>query len=293
MNAIGIDSGGTNIKAVLINEQGEILAQDVKKGSGAGGKPWMESVKAIFSGMKDASQKPFVAGLAAPGLPDENNRMIVYMPVRLDGLVNLDWGDYLGVDVAVINDAHAALLAEARFGAARGFKHVLMLTLGTGIGGGILIDGKLYQGVHQRAGSIGDITINAESPEIGITGMPGSLEDAFGNDTIERRTSGKFSSTLALVEAHKKGDAFATQIWLTSIKKLAVGICSLINVLSPEVVILGGGIAQAGEVLFQPLGTFISKYEMRPKGKATPLIKADFNEFSGAIGAACFALSRR
>ena len=137
MNAIGIDSGGTNIKAVLITEQGEILAQESKKGSGAGGKAWMESVKAIFSGMKDASQEPFVAGLAAPGLPDEKNRKIVYMPVRLEGLVNLDWGDYLGVEVAVINDAHAALMAEARFGAARGFKHVLMLTLGTGVGGEI------------------------------------------------------------------------------------------------------------------------------------------------------------
>ena len=290
MNAIGIDLGGTNVKGVLMNDQGEILAQESKSGQDNKGLSWKDAVKAVFTSIKEVSGAPVTVGLAAPGLPDETNRKIVYMPGRLDGLEHFDWTDFLGQEVVVLNDAHAALMAEAKLGAALGLKHVVMLTLGTGVGGAILIDGKLYQGMYQRAGSIGDISLHAESEEIGLTGMPGSLEDAIGNDTISRRTSGKFNSTLDVVEAYQRGDVLATQVWTTSVRKLAVGVCSLINVLSPQVVVLGGGIAQAGDALFQPLGAFMERYEMRPNGKSTPVVKAKFNEFSGAIGAACFAL---
>jgi glucokinase len=167
-----------------------------------------------------------------------------------------------------------------------------MLTLGTGVGGAILIDGKLYQGRLQRAGSMGDISLNSDSEEIGFLQVPGTLEDAMGNETVSRRSNNRFHSTRELVTAYEAGDAYAKEVWLRSVKKLAVALCSLINVLAPEKIVLGGGIAQAGDSLFKPLSTCMDQYEWRPDGNATPIVKAHFNEYAGAIGAACFAIEK-
>jgi glucokinase len=167
-----------------------------------------------------------------------------------------------------------------------------MLTLGTGVGGAILINGQLYQGVNQRAGSMGDMSLNSESEEIGFLQVPGTLEDAMGNESVPRRSHHQFQSTRQLVEAYANGNAFAKEVWLKSVKKLAVAVCSLINILAPEQIILGGGIAQSDDRLFKPLSEFMNQYEWRPDGKATPVVKATFNEFAGAIGAACFAVDR-
>jgi len=167
-----------------------------------------------------------------------------------------------------------------------------MLTLGTGVGGSVLINGQLYQGVNQRAGSIGDMSLNAESDEIGFLQVPGTLEDAIGNESVPRRSNQKFQTTRELVEEYVKGDSYAREVWLRSVKKLAVALCSLINILAPQQIILGGGIAQADEQLFKPLAEFMNLYEWRPEGNATPIVKAHFDDFAGAIGAACFALDR-
>jgi glucokinase len=231
-------------------------------------------------------------GLAAPGLPDNQNRQINYMPGRLDGLEGFHWNDFLNSEVHVLNDAHAALLAEVNFGIAKGLKNVVMLTLGTGVGGAILINGQLYQGVNQRAGSIGDMSLNSESEEIGFLQVPGTLEDAIGNESVPRRSSHRFQTTRELVEAYAHGDEFAKEVWLRSVKKLAVALCSLINILAPQQIILGGGIAQSNEQLFKPLSELMNQYEWRPDVKATPIVKAQFDDFAGAIGAACFAFDQ-
>jgi glucokinase len=187
-----------------------------------------------------------------------------------------------------LNDAIAAMMAEARYGAARGRKNVVMLTLGTGVGGAILIDGKPYQGAFQKAGHLGHMVIDSDG-ESDIINMPGSLEDAIGNCTIEKRSMGKFTSTHQMLEAYKTGDPFAAYTWLTSVRKLAIGIASLTNILSPEMVILGGGITEAGDDLFLPLQDFLGRYEWRAGGNQTTIVKAEYGDLSGAVGAACFA----
>lgn len=290
MNAIGIDLGGTNVKVVKVTAQGTVLVSKVNpimEGD------WKQAVWDAVTEVKHHDKTPVsCVGLAAPGLPDGNNRQINYMPGRLPGLERFEWSNFLKEPVHVLNDAHAALLAEVNFGVARGNKSVIMLTLGTGVGGAILIDGKLYQGRLQRAGSMGDISLNSDSEEIGFLQVPGTLEDAIGNETVPRRSNNRFQSTRELVAAYEVGDTFAKEVWLRSIKKLAVGLCSLINVLAPEKIVLGGGIAQAGDSLIKPLSTFMDQYEWRPDGIATPIVKAHFNEYAGAIGAACFAFDR-
>lgn len=299
--AIGIDLGGTRIKGVLIDEEGHILSKqthatlDQKDNSDNSGKLWKKAVYDMVQKLKETHKSKISAiGLSAPGLPSETNDCIAYMPGRLQGLEHFNWSNFFDEQnyrVTIINDAQAALVAESRFGSGKGFQQVVMLTLGTGVGGAILIDGKLYQGNHQRAGHLGHITVHGEGAR-GITGTPGSLEDAIGNATVAERSLGEYGSTQELVDAFRAGDHFATYIWLDSIRNLSIGIASLINAFSPELVILGGGIAQADEALFEPLEQFLNKYEWRPGEIKTPIKKAKFHRFSGAIGTALFSLKQ-
>jgi glucokinase len=192
----------------------------------------------------------------------------------------------------VLNDAQAALMAEVKFGVGRGIKNIVMLTLGTGVGGGILINGELYQGNYQKAGHLGHMTLDVDKEDPGITGMPGTLENAIGDATVSIRSFGRFTSTKTLVQAHLQGDDFATYVWLNSVRKLALGLCSLCNLLSPDLIILGGGITKAGEALYKPLESFIEVYEWKNSGKKTPIQQAFYSNTAGAVGAAGFAMKR-
>ena len=291
MNAIGIDLGGTWIKGVLMDiETGEIVKQLYHSTNSDNG--WKQTVAETVADLRAQSTSPVRAvGLSAPGLPNETNQYIAFMPGRLAGLEGFHWSKFLNSPVHVVNDAHAALLAESRFGIAKGHKNVVMLTLGTGVGGGVLIDGKLYQGNFQKAGSLGHITVDAEGDR-DITGQPGSLENAIGNATVEKRSMGRFTSTYQLLEAVKQGDYFAQWVWLSSVQKLAVGISALMNCFSPDLVVLGGGITQAEDELLLPLAEFMNLYEWRPGGRATPIKLAQFGDMAGAIGAASFAIKK-
>ena len=166
-----------------------------------------------------------------------------------------------------------------------------MLTLGTGVGGAILIDGKPYQGAFNKAGHIGHMVID-ENGDRDVTGMPGSLEDCIGNCTIEKRSNGRFTSTHDMLISYSNGDAFAKEIWLRSVRQLAIGIASITNILSPEVIVLGGGIAEAGSVLFEPLNKYLHEYEWRAGGNKVEIVKAVYGDMAGAIGAACFAMNK-
>jgi glucokinase len=286
---IGIDLGGTRIKAVAIDEQGNIMHQHYQSTNDGDDSIWknaiLASVNEIQSKLPD---NKVVIGISAPGLPNANNSAIAYMPGRLQGLENFDWTEFLKTRTFVLNDAIAAMMAEARFGAAKNRKNVVMLTLGTGVGGAILIDGKPYQGAFNKAGHLGHMVIDSDG-EADCIGMPGSLEDAIGNCTILKRTAGKFSSTHDLLEEVRNGDSFAADVWLTSVKKLAIGLAALTNILSPEMIVLGGGITEAGKDLFEPLEKYMSNYEWRAGGNQTEIVKAQYGDLAGAVGAACFA----
>ena len=290
---IGVDLGGTRIKTVALDADGELLFQLYTPTNDGNGDNWKQTVKSSIEEMVTHLHiTDFVAGISAPGIPDDNNEKIAYMPGRLHGLENFCWSDFLGHKTWVLNDAVAALMAEATLGIAQSQKNVVMLTLGTGVGGALLIDGKPYQGSFQKAGHIGHISLNCEN-DTDITGIPGSLEDAFCNCTVEKRSHGKYKDTYSLLEAYRKGDHFARWVWLTSVRKLSIAIASISNMLSPECVVLGGGIMEAGNDLIEPLETFLSLYEWRPGGNKVTILKAQFNDMAGAIGAACFASVQR
>jgi glucokinase len=295
--SIGIDLGGTNIKAVVVDGNGHRHHQSTRSTGhhhdAEDEWAWKNAVGDAYSDLKkEFGEQVKSVGLSAPGVANTDNSAISCMPGRLFGLEHFNWTSFLGEKTWVVNDAHAALMAEASFGAAKDFRSAVLLTLGTGVGGGLLIDGELYQGYHQIAGHVGHTTVNAHDDHLDITGMPGAIEDAMGNESVVRRSHGRYQSTHELVEDYKRGEHFATWLWLNSVRKLAVSIASLCNLLSPEVVVLGGGIAKAGDTLFSPLQSFMDLYEWRPDGKKVPIVQARFGEFAGATGAGAFAMRK-
>jgi glucokinase len=290
MWAAGIDLGGTNLKAVAVNADGEPLHRLSRATNDADASPshWIRHVGAAIDELQRALQsRPSSLGICAPGLAGSDGRSIAHLPGKLAGLAGIDWTTSLHEErvVPVLNDAHAAILGEAWVGAARGRHHVVMLTLGTGVGGAVISGGRLLKGAIGRAGHIGHLCLDPEGAP-SITGMPGAIEMMFGDCTVAERTGGRFLNTTALVAAHRAGDADATHAWRRSIRALACAIGSCINLFDPELVVLGGGIAQAGESLFGPLAIELDRVEWRPAGQRVPIVPAQLGEWAGAIGAA-------
>jgi glucokinase len=290
---IGCDIGGTRIKMAAFSREGDVLkrwAEDTNDALTAAREPGFAlTAKAMLARV---TPSPALVGIAAPGLVAKDGRSIAYMPGKMHGIENLDWTTFLGRPsrVPVLNDAHAALLGEAWRGAATGCGNVVMLTLGTGVGGAILCDGRLLTGAIGRAGHLGHVSI-ADDEMRDATGVPGSLEMAIGDYTVGQRSGGRFTSTEELVRAHLAGDAEAGKIWLKSVLTLARAVASFINVLDPERVIIGGGIARAGDALFGPLAIALDEMEWRPAGHRAQIVPAQLGEWAGAYGAAWNALN--
>jgi glucokinase len=290
--AIGLDIGGTSIKALAVMPGGRVLAQTTVPTGDTGKRGWRVNV----SRAKDELQghlhhPPSWIGLAAPGLAASDQTSIAFMPGRMPGLEGLVWEKFFKAScpVPIMNDAHAALLGEVWRGAARSSRNVILLTLGTGVGGAAMVDGQLLRGHLGRAGHFGHISLDSGGkPD--IVGTPGSLEDAIGNCTAQARSGGRFDATHALVAAANSGDADARRVWLQSVRALAVGIVSLVNALDPEVVVIGGGIARAKAALLRPLNRFLDEIEWRPGGRKVRVELAKLGDRAGAFGAAWNAI---
>jgi len=290
--AIGIDLGGTRIKALaydinteeelertmLSTEDGQFFDEDPA---------WANSIRdLLFKWEKRFEQSFDSVGIASPGLTAQDQRSIAFMPGRLAGIEGLIWEDFLktSAKVRIANDAHAALLGETWQGAAKGSENIILLTIGTGVGGAAISGGHLLRGHLGRAGHFGHLSLDPLG-EPDICGTPGSLEDAIGDCTLKKRSNGRFTRTKELVDAHLAGDEQASDVWLRSVQFLAAATASLINALDPEVVLLGGGIANAGETLLSPLRTCLDKMEWRPDSHRVEIRIAELGEWAGAIGA--------
>ena len=286
-SCIGLDIGGTQIKAAAFAADGAVLDEKSAPTGDDGSREWMERARAVARSVTANRAAPVCLGVAAPGLPSADRRSIAFMPGRLHGLERLDWQQWLALDipVTVFNDAQAALLGEVWLGAAKNAKNAVLLTLGTGVGGAAMVDGRILHGHLGRAGHLGHVSLNPEgAPDIART--PGSLEDAIGECTVAKRSGGQFSTTRELVAAFRDGSTGATEIWLRSVGALAAALAGLINVLDPEIIVIGGGIADADDALFGPLQARLDEVEWRPGGARVRLVKAALGRNAGAAGAA-------
>lgn len=285
---IGVDIGGTFTKLVVLDAAGRLVdrARMPTDDSPAGQLPH-DVAREV--GRLEGLHGPARVGVACPGLVRHDE--VVWMKGRLEVLEGLDWTRALGrqARVRVINDAQAALAGEVALGAGRGCRDVVLLTLGTGVGGAVMCDGRVLGGHLGRAGHLGHMSVQAPG-EKDLVNTPGSLEDAIGNCTVTRRTGGRFTDTAQLVAAHLAGDAEATTAWDTSVQLLAAGIASIVNAVDPARVILGGGIAtQARATLLAPLRRWMDEYEWRPLGVGVEIVIAELGDEAGAIGAAAHA----
>jgi glucokinase len=293
----GIDLGGTEIKCGAFAEDGRLLAtrlRPTRDGEFSGSLPAFTGE--VKTGLEQLAEElggpPQHIGIAAPGLASRDASGIEFMPGRMHGLERLNWRQVLGssTTVPVLNDAHAALLGEVWQGAAKGRRDVILLTLGTGVGGAIVIDGKLVKGRLGRAGHLGHLTVDHHGPPT-ITGTPGGIEVAIGNATLTARSGGRFAMTRDLAAAAQAGDRFAQEIWRESVHALAAHIAGLICALDPECVVIGGGLSELDGFLFDPLDEFLDIFEWRPDGQRVPIVKAALGSWAGAYGAAFHAMT--
>jgi len=287
-HAIGLDIGVTNVKVAAASPAGAVLFREHFP-TAAESANWPEVVKRELARIEQRHGPAAWVGVAAPGVARTDGTAIRWMRGRLEEVQGLNWREFLGRPAPVINDAQAALLGEVWLGAAKGARNAILLTLGTGVGGAAMVDGQLLRGHLGRAGHLGHVCLDVAG-EPDIVGTPGSLETMIGNHTIAKRSGGRFESTHAVVEAARQGDAEANAIWDRSVEALACGIGSLINVLDPEVVIVGGGIAVAGEMLFGPLRDMVKRVEWSLQGEHVTIVPAALGEYAGAVGAAWNAM---
>jgi glucokinase len=288
---VGLDVGGTMIKGLLLTSAGEILAEETTPTGDDGTTAWRDRAKTVVNSLLKRCLGTSGIGIAAPGLASPDNRCITSLPNRLPGLEQLNWQQWLGATrpVPVFNDAQAALLAEVWRGAAQNVQNVILLTLGTGVGGAAMVDGRVLRGRLGRAGHLGHVSLDPYGP-LDIVGTPGSREDAIGEHNVVKRADGRFQSTRDLVKAVEQGSSEAGDIWLKSVRALAAALTGFINVLDPELVVIGGGIADADHSLFDPLQKFLDQFEWRPGGARVRIVKAALGKHAGAIGAAYGAL---
>jgi glucokinase len=284
---IGLDVGGTSLKVLAFSPSAQIIVEETLPTSDDGTRRWLDSARTMVQNALTRCPPGAAVGVAAPGLPAPDGLAIASMPGRLSGLEGLNWQQWLGLadTVPVFNDAQAALLGEAWLGAAKGSSNVVLLTLGTGVGGAAMVDGHVLRGRLGRAGHLGHVSLNQDGP-LDIVNTPGSLEDAIGEHNLPVRSLGRFASTRELVAAYRDGSAEAAAVWLTSLKALAAALAGFINVLDPEIIVIGGGIAEADDALLKPLQGMLDKFEWRPGGIRVRVVKAALGSNAGAIGAA-------
>ena len=278
--AIGIDIGGTQIKAVAVDGEGTVLGRRQADTS--------NRAEILFERLNELlEQLPSskALGISTPGLVPPSSNSVAWMHGRLEYLEGLDWSKQLDRPVHLLNDALAAMAGEAWIGAARDVRDAILMTLGTGVGGAILVDGRVLRGYLGRAGHVGHMTVDALGPR-DIVGTPGSLEDAIGNHTVKARSFGRFDSTWHLVDAYLRGDPQAIRVWLHSIWCLAAAIASLVNIIDPRRVVIGGGICKAGDALFKPLAAYLEELEWRATDQPVEIVPALLGHEAGAIGAA-------
>lgn len=300
----GIDIGGTKIALAVAAPDGRIIEgvrfpTRVEQGPRA----ILERVFTELEGMCVRTGARIAAIGIGCGGPLDRQRGLILSPPNLPG-----WDEFpivalleerFGVKALLDNDANAAALGEHRHGAGRGLKHLVYITISTGIGGGVIVRGKLVHGIHDGAGEVGHMTVLPEGPLCGC-GARGCLEALCSGPSIARRareriTAGEesFLSSLAPEEvtaqavafAAREGDALASKVWYDTIRHLSVGVGNIFNALAPEAVVIGGGVSTAGEQLFEPLREHVrARVRMLPPEKIT-ILQASLGGDSGIHGA--------
>ncbi len=293
MNAVGIDLGGTKTLAVLLNEKGKILALEKIKSNFHSKKECIERITELIESV--SKKKEFMGiCIASRGLIDRKKGKIK-SDILLQFLNGFEIKKALskkfrGKKILVENDANCFIFAEQQFGAAKGLKNVIGLTLGTGIGGGIIIDGKPYFG-QGNAAEIGHMVVNSRGKKCRC-GRKGCIESETSASAILRRARKKgikAKNTKELLEKAKNGNKKAMLAWTESAKMLGIALANIVNIFDPQAIIIGGGLANAWNEFIKPAEKTMKK-ELFSKSNVK-IKKAEFIEIGVAAGAAQWVLT--
>jgi len=312
---IGVDLGGTNIVAGAMPLDGsrEIAMRTAQTLADGGADSVVERIAAMIeevitqtSAETGAERSDFLGvGIGSPGPLDREKGIVIVTP-------NLGWKNFplrdeiakrVSLDATLDNDANCATLGEFWCGAAVGGKNVVGMTLGTGIGGGLILDGKLYHGSSDAAGEIGHTTIDSTGRRCKC-GNYGCLEayasgpaiaerarEALRGDEGESMLQGMVDGDLkrltaqTVYEASKRGDAVAREVVRETARFLGAGVSNLINIFNPDVVVLAGGVTQAGDALFEPLRAEVRRRAFRPAVEACRIVPGALPLSAGVVGA--------
>ncbi|MBI5117745.1 ROK family protein [Candidatus Poribacteria bacterium] len=317
---IGIDIGATEVKTGLVTRQGTLVSKERHETAKIASPAHFldilnETVHRLLQSNALSKQSVGGIGIGAPGWVDYPHgivRELTNIPGWRDVPIVIQLQTATGLKSFVDNDANVMAVGELIHGAGRGHENFVCLTLGTGVGGAIVVDGKLYRGANGLAGEIGHMILDLNGPECAC-GARGCLERYVGNRFIIANALRKLEAlagpvhenillSLAdnrpdkitpkiLAEAAARGDALSLDVWRETGHYLGVALSVLVNLLNPECFIIGGGVARAGSVLFDPMRDTAARLAMNQLGKTTPIMEAELKEDAGLIGAATFALT--
>jgi glucokinase len=293
---IGIDLGGTNLKLGLFDQKLKI--KDRKVLSTRVFKAKDSLIKAIVGSVEDVlcrnnlKKKDILGiGLGLPG-PIDFPRGVVHFFPNIPGWKNIPLKKILkarlAMEIFMDNDANLMSLAEQRLGAARNFRNVFCVTLGTGIGGGIILEGRLYRGSGFASGEIGHIPINESGPRCNCGGIA-CIESYIGNRRIMSAAAKIFGKKITLEQLSqlaKKKNRPACAIWSGAGKKLGIALTGVVNLLNPDCVVIGGGVANAGKALFESIKNTVKIRAMPVQAAQVKILKAKLGDDAGMIGAA-------
>jgi glucokinase len=298
LQALGIDIGGTAVKAAVVNAAGELG----EKFQAPSPRSVAELRDCFHSTIEKANVPLRGVGIACKGIIDAETSRINRLPGDLNFLEGSVLGDFVGANLPVRadNDAPVALVAEVLWGAARGRRNVVLLTLGTGVGGAAMVDGVILHGAAGIAGHFGHMTVDVHGP-LCMSGNHGCLETYFSSRAIESeyfahqhraattlpaKSDGQVQRTDAIFQAAAKGDESAHSVLERAFEYLGALVVSLLHAFDPEVLILGGNIAQAGDQVLGPVQAAIAKNGCRMLGREVPVVLQGAVGYGGVLGAA-------
>jgi glucokinase len=314
---LGIDLGGTKILTAVVTPQGEMLSRDhsvtpAREGPEAVVKSILESAGRVLDQAGIAAADIAGTGIGAPGLSNPETGILFTSP-HLPGWKDVPLRDIiekeLGNQAFLINDANAGAVGELYFGAGRGSRNFIYITVSTGIGGGIIIDGRAYTGSTGTAGELGHMVIDHNGPPC-TCGNKGCWETlasgtALAREARQRITEGAATSILeyaggdlekvnaeAVHEAARAGDRLANELIARAAYYLGVGLANLINIFNPERIIVGGGLSNIGDALLKPAFEEAGRRAFQPPYRAVQVCRAELGRNSGVLGAAAYALDK-
>lgn len=311
---LGIDLGGTKILTAVANSLGKVLSRDhsvtpATKGPEAVIQSILESVGRALDQAGIAASELGAIGVGAPGLSNPHTGIIFTEP-NLPGWRDVPLRDIIEREIDkktfLINDANAAALGEFHFGVGRGTRHFIYITISTGIGGGIVIDGKIYTGCTGTAAEVGHMTIDDDGPvcSCGNTGCWETLGSgtALAREARHRIEEGARTSILDFVDgdtekvtaqiihtAAEEGDALAKELIARTGYYVGVGLANLINIFNPELIVIGGGLSNIGDMLLGPAYEAAEERAFKEAYRAVRFAPAKLGRDSGVLGAAAFA----